>query len=625
LDNVHLAKKSARLLAGLPVNGLRYPPNSAWVEWARANNCLPSEEEEEEGETELLEEAEMEASGNDKPDFKGDEEMDEFDETVASVNEKFAIANSHASLNTESDTVPSFAKVRHLFDPDETFSWISFGNFWTPLKIQSQRILVWDPINSSQVNNFTVFYYLEFLGTEHHARDLGSKYDNLFIGDVLRECQSHPQSRQTSSSCPWYATERFSKYSYDSYSSSMSLGNIFEVEETVMHDLTKDFCPWSALDGRGVNALFDGLFFEDNRTRGNFTCFLDEKGDGDSWSEGIGRLFDIRSLSCEEVVRGSEELSGTTYQRSFSSLVDNSLVESEVSLSEDQNVYAIETDNEGEVAPSSASSATYKSARMLYTSITECPYCRPEVWNSTRSIDVYIGPTWKWIPRLTRWPFRFAPQQNVDLSMNGIQIPPWRASSGRMMLDICRFCAKNQDISNLVLLDPMALSPLSPLLNLMRYHVVVGPQLTGVLWMTPLDALSPFYRVPIPPEEQQKDGGDGDCKGNPTYPTPICLRFLAITALLTNWVAWFSRIESYAVLGMSRLRSLPISIPIAVRMVQPLSLGCGQAPLLDLWPMWLLRRLFTLSLRLSQLRIPFLHCKRPSLRHFYPFSDLDEI
>ncbi|VDM23347.1 unnamed protein product, partial [Hydatigera taeniaeformis] len=28
LDNVHLAKKSARLLAGLPVNGLRYPPNS---------------------------------------------------------------------------------------------------------------------------------------------------------------------------------------------------------------------------------------------------------------------------------------------------------------------------------------------------------------------------------------------------------------------------------------------------------------------------------------------------------------------------------------------------------------------------------------------------------------------
>ncbi|KAL5104683.1 Ubiquitin-conjugating enzyme E2 PEX4 [Taenia crassiceps] len=216
--------------------------------------------------------------------------------------------------------------------------------------------------------------------------------------------------------------------------------------------------------------------------------------------------------------------------------------------------------------------------------------------------------------------------QNVNLSMTGIRIPPWRASSGRMMSDICLSCAKHKDLTNLVLLDPMALSPLSPLLNLMRYRAAPRHRLTGVLWMTPLEALSPFYHVPIPVSEEQQEGVHHRYEeGDDAYPTPLCLRFLTIMALVTNWVAWLSRMESYAALGMSRFHATIISAPMAACLLQPLSLGCGQASLIDLWPLWLLRRLLTLSLRPFQLRLPFRRHSRYHLRYLFPFSDLDEI
>uniref|UniRef100_A0A0R3W0F4 Condensin complex subunit 2 n=1 Tax=Taenia asiatica TaxID=60517 RepID=A0A0R3W0F4_TAEAS len=41
-----LPSKTARLLAGLPVKGRHFAPNTAWCEWARANGCLPTREEE---------------------------------------------------------------------------------------------------------------------------------------------------------------------------------------------------------------------------------------------------------------------------------------------------------------------------------------------------------------------------------------------------------------------------------------------------------------------------------------------------------------------------------------------------------------------------------------------------
>ncbi|VDK44080.1 unnamed protein product [Taenia asiatica] len=95
--------------------------------------------------------------------------------------------------------------------------------------------------------------------------------------------------------------------------------------------------------------------------------------------------------------------------------------------------------------------------------------------------------------------------------------------------------------------------------------------------------------------------------------------------LVTNWVAWISRMESYTTLGLSRFHPALISASVAACLLQPLSLDCGQAPLMDLWPMWLLRRLLTLSLRLSQLRFSLVYRGHHHLRYLFPFSDLDEI
>ncbi|KAL5971042.1 hypothetical protein TSMEX_001225 [Taenia solium] len=158
----------------------------------------------------------------------------------------------------------------------------------------------------------------------------------------------------------------------------------------------------------------------------------------------------------------------------------------------------------------------------------------------------------------------------------------------------------------------------------MRHYTSPRPRLSGVLWMTPLDAISPFYRVPIPVKEERlrSEGYEGE---DGIYPSPICLRFLAVVGLVTNWVAWFSRMECYTTLGMSRFHPTLITASMAACLLQPLSLGCGQAPLMDLWPIWLLRRLLTLSLRLSQLRFSLLHRGHRHLRYMFPFSDLDEI
>lgn len=56
-------------------------------------------------------------------------------------------------------------------------------------------------------------------------------------------------------------------------------------------------------------------------------------------------------------------------------------------------------------------------------------------------------------------------------------------------------------------------------------------RLIDFLWMTTLDALSPFYHVPVPLTEQQKNSDDEEHEGGEdVYLTLTCLRFLAITA-----------------------------------------------------------------------------------------------
>ena len=98
---------------------------------------------------------------------------------------------------------------------------------------------------------------------------------------------------------------------------------------------------------------------------------------------------------------------------------------------------ASESDGQSENASSCASSSTYRNVCAPYPLITDCTRCMYKYEYLREAINAHLPSVWKWSIRRTRWPIRIAPQQNVDLSMAGIRTPPWRASSGRMMLDVC--------------------------------------------------------------------------------------------------------------------------------------------------------------------------------------------
>ena len=92
---------------------------------------------------------------------------------------------------------------------------------------------------------------------------------------------------------------------------------------------------------------------------------------------------------------------------------------------------------------------------MSYPSITDCSTCRHE-WDFIKnSVNVSPDSKWKRFLREIRCSIGFVPQQNVDLSMTRNRIPPWVASSGRLLSELCHLRSKNQATQILVLLDSM--------------------------------------------------------------------------------------------------------------------------------------------------------------------------
>ena len=102
----------------------------------------------------------------------------------------------------------------------------------------------------------------------------------------------------------------------------------------------------------------------------------------------------------------------------------------------------------------SHSSITYESDFDEYQRLKDCTDCSESVVELKEMIN-NMKPEWKPFFNQTRWSIRFAPQQRVDLTMRGIRIPPWRCSMARLLADLRRYCNKNREVKNLVLLDPM--------------------------------------------------------------------------------------------------------------------------------------------------------------------------
>ncbi|VDD84283.1 unnamed protein product, partial [Mesocestoides corti] len=240
-----LAKKTMRVLAGLPVNGKRFAPNRAWCEWAEAHGCLPVGEEEDDiwnGEVQAVcvdvtEESYDEDNGVSDVNVSAykDDDNGEFDGAAAVFDEN----------------VLSFANMRFVV-ASETESQVSlpFEIEHTEGFFETQRILVWPPAGSLNIDIPSVFYFCEPLGDDSYRMKFYDIYNTLLTGNVLHSMQSHPESRQTSSLCPWYIFDHLEHYSYQSSTTSVSdLGFFFSEKMLTRPIWTDDFCPWSHVDG----------------------------------------------------------------------------------------------------------------------------------------------------------------------------------------------------------------------------------------------------------------------------------------------------------------------------------------------------------------------------------------
>ncbi|VDD82948.1 unnamed protein product [Mesocestoides corti] len=663
-----LAKKTMRVLAGLPVDGQQFAPNRAWCEWAEAHGCLPIGEEEDDDDDDDAErrnESRAEASFVDAVQ-ESDSKHGSIPNDLAPAYKKDDNEDFNYGAAVFDENVLSFANMRFFVDSEnESQVSPSFEREYTLGYIETQRILIWHPGCSPNDKNPSVFYFCELVGHHSYQMEFEDLYNMLLTGDVLHSMQSHPESRQASSLCPWYVFLQPEHYSDKSSTTSVSdLAFFFSEKMLTRPILTNDFCPWSHVDGGGIWSILGGLFCERRRRRRrrNWTdsTSVETSVDGHDMAFLFNSSFEVEDRNTKkectvdeedaEKVRDEEEaVKEIAVYNATETLKQVDANEVEVkegvekleccgeadSLLEDYRTGAVDCAEEvqsiiaevqvEEVAShvqvnvpnemqSSGSSGTYYGVEPDSYRWGDNGYITHEYFQCVKQINMNMQPQWQWFFRQTRWPFRFAPQQKVDVSVHENRIPPWRASVGRLLFDVCNFCERNRQMQNLILLDPMALSPLSPLLNLMRHSVEPKAHLIGVLWMTPIDALSPFYHVPIPREDVE--GGE---EVERPYPRPLYLRLLTLTAFLSNWLAWFSRIETYSSLGTSRVPPSAVSDPVAGCVLRPYTLGCGQSPLIDLWPLWLARRLLLLFFHLPRL------FDRQISRHFFPFTDVDEI
>ncbi|KAM7543098.1 hypothetical protein Aperf_G00000002521 [Anoplocephala perfoliata] len=620
LDNVsELETKTKRLLAGLTVNECRFPPNAAWCEWAIENNCLPTDDDE----------AERKKSDTQNGVYSKELGRGIYDgESITSTSSISSIQHEEFNDRSDSDlsvctseTVPSFAKIRHSFSFDE-MSHPRYCEIYNPLPVASQRITITEPTHAQKVQQRKVYYFAEVWCHEHHRRELGTHFSTLFTYSKLPGDEENTESRQNSFLSSWnpmYCNPEYSTGSYSQCSSSFNLSELYHIKTQAKESLTTDFCQWAEEDGLGNKMIFSGLFFEGQPRHSQFEQLLDASSDDSSL--GFQELFKAspaEACSCKKIcerLNSDQETDSSSAETEY---------EAEKSLDEfdDRNMNTVHF-SEDTVSELSTSSASYTQVQMYGSEMHECRECVCYFREAADCLNNYLGPLPTWLFRQTRWSILFAPRQTAILSMRTIRLPPWRGSNIRLLADLCWYCKKNNTVKNLVLLDPMALSPLSPLLSLMHHDTKPTSQLTGILWITPMEAISPFYYVPIPRHLSVEEGEDN------AYPRPFQLRFLTLTAFVTNWVAWLSRIETYNSTGLTRFSPLFITDSVAACYLKLLTLGCGQAPVADLWPLWLLRRLLTTSLNLSKLHfsLPFFHSgpSNNDFKFFFPFSDIDEI
>ncbi|VDD78904.1 unnamed protein product, partial [Mesocestoides corti] len=347
---------------------------------------------------------------------------------------------------------------------------------------KTQRILIWPPTDTSNVTKPSVFYFGELVGDESYQFEFCNLHNTMFTGDVLHSMQSRPESRQTSSLCPWY---NFFRHKH--YSDHLSLAAIYGISFTLSQRnmpipiLTNDFCPWSQVDGRGIWDILGGLFCEQQRRRSSAastpsqevvqdhdmefissTNFEVENGDADKerTEEEVEDEEEVVEEKAEhyEVMMQNQQDANNTEQKEEVDYLATPKEATSVLVAEEEEVREMEAQDEISVSAdtqSSWSSLSFETEPEEILNLMEDGNTSNGYFQCVVANNVKLQPHWQWFFRQTRWPFRFAPQQNIDVSVHENRIPPWRASVGRLFTDVCNFCKRNHQMQNLILLDPM--------------------------------------------------------------------------------------------------------------------------------------------------------------------------
>ncbi|TGZ74501.1 hypothetical protein CRM22_000896 [Opisthorchis felineus] len=232
-----------------------------------------------------------------------------------------------------------------------------------------------------------------------------------------------------------------------------------------------------------------------------------------------------------------------------------------------------------------------------------------------------LRPFW-WVFYQTRWPPFLAPGYVCIVGDELIKCFGnyfYPASAFQLMFELYNHRMRARERTSLILVDPLALSPLSPVLNrvvLLPSDAIRGDDAFGekfaclsIEWIAPAQSFSTCFHRPT---EEQFPG----------------FTILSVLSLLSNWLAYLSRIELRGiVVGYSQYRDTYTVRPMGIACMYPATLGCGQLPLLDAWPLQLLiysartccSTLVYLSSRLSP-RSNF-----PNPRLLFSFTDVDNL
>nr|CAH8829342.1 unnamed protein product [Trichobilharzia regenti] len=243
----------------------------------------------------------------------------------------------------------------------------------------------------------------------------------------------------------------------------------------------------------------------------------------------------------------------------------------------------------------------------------------------------------KWIYYTTRWSNYLVPGR--QLTENFLK-PNWaspyrRASSRQLFEDLHRYILNVEwpHASQIFILDPLALSPFSPIaLRIIYDH----NEPKAEKWIYVYEWLSPWYSVNKFTISQNRN----------RYPGIAIICWLAY---ITNWINYLSRYEiNHTQLGYSRpgttifSRAWRFTEPIGTCYIFSHSLTCGQIAIFDGWILWLsglvMQQITSISLklldyinkkyrkytppcRLSSTKDPLKGCTTS----MYVFTDVDEI